>query len=381
MIDFRYHLVSLVAVFLALAVGIALGAGPLREGVADTLESQVQELREERTALREELTASQRHEQAKEALIGDLTPSLTTGRLLDVRVATVLLPGAPSGLAETTADSLEQAGAVVVSRATVPDWGEEDLMVTWQEALEELRVPADGEEAVTPERLLAEVLSGTDAPGDTTGWARDEERLVELGLLEVDRDQTTGAPGLSWQVPDAVVVISGGVTAAEVQGDPEEAPALRRRLDLVAALGEVPAPALVVAAGTEGVAAPAADLTDPLVSAVRDSRAVRRSVSTVDNGEGTSGQLALVLALTHQMMGEIGHYGLGTGADAYAPDVPPGLVPAESTPVTGPSTDPQDQDQDPVDPTGGDDPADPTAGDDPAAGDDDATVTTEAPAP
>lgn len=381
MIDFRYHLVSLVAVFLALAVGIALGAGPLREGVADTLESQVQELREERTALREELTASQRHEQAKEALIGDLTPSLTTGRLLDVRVATVLLPGAPSGLAETTADSLEQAGAVVVSRATVPDWGEEDLMVTWQEALEELRVPADGEEAVTPERLLAEVLSGTDAPGDTTGWARDEERLVELGLLEVDRDQTTAAPGLSWQVPDAVVVISGGVTAAEVQGDPEEAPALRRRLDLVAALGEVPAPALVVAAGTEGVAAPAADLTDPLVSAVRDSRAVRRSVSTVDNGEGTSGQLALVLALTHQMMGEIGHYGLGTGADAYAPDVPPGLVPAESTPVTGPSTDPQDQDQDPVDPTGGDDPADPTAGDDPAAGDDDATVTTEAPAP
>lgn len=381
MIDFRYHLVSLVAVFLALAVGIALGAGPLREGVADTLESQVQELREERTALREELTASQRHEQAKEALIGDLTPSLTTGRLLDVRVATVLLPGAPSGLAETTADSLEQAGAVVVSRATVPDWGEEDLMVTWQEALEELRAPADGEEAVTPERLLAEVLSGTDAPGDTTGWARDEERLVELGLLEVDRDQTTAAPGLSWQVPDAVVVISGGVTAAEVQGDPEEAPALRRRLDLVAALGEVPAPALVVAAGTEGVAAPAADLTDPLVSAVRDSRAVRRSVSTVDNGEGTSGQLALVLALTHQMMGEIGHYGLGTGADAYAPDVPPGLVPAESTPVTGPSTDPQDQDQDPVDPTGGDDPADPTAGDDPAAGDDDATVTTEAPAP
>lgn len=166
-----------------------------------------------------------------------------------------------------------------------------------------------------------------------------------------------------------------------MQGDPEEAPALRRRLDLVAALGEVPAPALVVAAGTEGVAAPAADLTDPLVSAVRDSRAVRRSVSTVDNGEGTSGQLALVLALTHQMMGEIGHYGLGTGADAYAPDVPPGLVPAESTPVTGPSTDPQDQDQDPVDPTGGDDPADPTAGDDPAAGDDDATVTTEAPAP
>ncbi|MDU2059289.1 MAG: copper transporter, partial [Dermabacter sp.] len=37
MIDFRYHLVSLVAVFLALAIGIVLGAGPLRDGVGQTL--------------------------------------------------------------------------------------------------------------------------------------------------------------------------------------------------------------------------------------------------------------------------------------------------------------------------------------------------------
>ena len=46
MIDFRYHLVSLVAVFIALAVGIALGAGPLREGISSTLESEVAQLRE-----------------------------------------------------------------------------------------------------------------------------------------------------------------------------------------------------------------------------------------------------------------------------------------------------------------------------------------------
>ena len=37
MIDFRYHLVSLVSVFLALAVGIVLGAGPLKEPIATGL--------------------------------------------------------------------------------------------------------------------------------------------------------------------------------------------------------------------------------------------------------------------------------------------------------------------------------------------------------
>ena len=51
MIDFRYHLVSLVAVFLALAVGIVLGAGPLKEPIGATLTQRVQQLRNDRDAL------------------------------------------------------------------------------------------------------------------------------------------------------------------------------------------------------------------------------------------------------------------------------------------------------------------------------------------
>ena len=35
-IDFRYHLVSIVSIFLALAVGIVLGAGPLKEDLGNT---------------------------------------------------------------------------------------------------------------------------------------------------------------------------------------------------------------------------------------------------------------------------------------------------------------------------------------------------------
>ena len=55
MIDFRYHIVSLISVFLALAVGIALGAGPLKETIGDTLTGQVEQLRGEKDALRAEL--------------------------------------------------------------------------------------------------------------------------------------------------------------------------------------------------------------------------------------------------------------------------------------------------------------------------------------
>lgn len=45
MVDFRYHLVSLVSVFLALALGIILGAGPLQNSIGDTLSGQVETLR------------------------------------------------------------------------------------------------------------------------------------------------------------------------------------------------------------------------------------------------------------------------------------------------------------------------------------------------
>ena len=39
MIDFRYHVVSIVAIFLALTVGLVIGASILSKGVADSLKS------------------------------------------------------------------------------------------------------------------------------------------------------------------------------------------------------------------------------------------------------------------------------------------------------------------------------------------------------
>ena len=58
MIDFRYHLVSIVSIFMALAVGIVLGAGPLKGQIGDTLSAEVTALRDDRAALRTELEAA-----------------------------------------------------------------------------------------------------------------------------------------------------------------------------------------------------------------------------------------------------------------------------------------------------------------------------------
>ncbi|HBO53687.1 MAG TPA: copper transporter, partial [Janibacter terrae] len=52
MIDFRYHLVSLAAVLIALSIGIVLGAGPLNDNIGSTLSGEVTKLRQEKEALR-----------------------------------------------------------------------------------------------------------------------------------------------------------------------------------------------------------------------------------------------------------------------------------------------------------------------------------------
>ena len=57
MISFRYHIVSIVSVFLALAVGVALGGGPLKGEVDNTLVDQVKTDRAAKAALEAQITA------------------------------------------------------------------------------------------------------------------------------------------------------------------------------------------------------------------------------------------------------------------------------------------------------------------------------------
>ena len=71
MIDFRYHLVSIVSIFLALAVGIVLGAGPLKEDIGNTLTQQTSVLRAEKSELRTELDAEKRGTAARDTFAAD----------------------------------------------------------------------------------------------------------------------------------------------------------------------------------------------------------------------------------------------------------------------------------------------------------------------
>ena len=80
-IDFRYHLVSIVSIFLALAVGIVLGAGPLKEDLGNTLTSEVKNLRQDKAALRGQLDQAERGTKARDEFTTASNRSLLAGAL------------------------------------------------------------------------------------------------------------------------------------------------------------------------------------------------------------------------------------------------------------------------------------------------------------
>lgn len=121
MVDFRYHLVSLVSVFLALAVGIILGAGPLQGSIGNTLSGQIETLRESRDGLRDDLAASEDQLAGSDGALDIAAGDLLPGTLKDRNVAIVALPDANGDAVQEMTESLEQAGATVSGQVTLTD--------------------------------------------------------------------------------------------------------------------------------------------------------------------------------------------------------------------------------------------------------------------
>ncbi|MGZ4651438.1 MAG: copper transporter, partial [Kineosporiaceae bacterium] len=121
MIDFRYHLVSLVSVFLALAVGIVLGAGPLKGTISDTLSSQVEQLRKDKADLHTQLETAQTASDNRDAFTTAVMPALVAQQLGGTSVVLITVPGADTDAVKPLTQALQDSGATVTGRVDVKD--------------------------------------------------------------------------------------------------------------------------------------------------------------------------------------------------------------------------------------------------------------------
>jgi len=189
MIDFRYHLVSLIAVFLALALGILLGAGPLNQPLGDQLTGQVEELREDRDRLRTELEVSEVERENRDQFLDEVAPATLGSRLEGRSVAVVVLPAANEDDVADVRLRLEQAGATVTGQVQVTEAWTDPATATFRSSFAGQILgyldpaPADGADAGV---ILGTALGQALTRGDVGPRADQEPGLgvVGQGLVE-----------------------------------------------------------------------------------------------------------------------------------------------------------------------------------------------------
>jgi hypothetical protein len=116
----RYHAISLVAVFLALGIGVVLGVAVGEEGIVSSaskdleksLRGDLNEARSRNTELRRDL--SERRAFEREAY-----PALVGGLLPEWRIGIVAMNRLPSGYVSEVRDAVEPAGASIESVSVV----------------------------------------------------------------------------------------------------------------------------------------------------------------------------------------------------------------------------------------------------------------------
>jgi hypothetical protein len=330
-IDFRYHLVSLISVFLALAVGIILGAGPLQDEIGDQLMDQVEALRTERNTLREERDQAQGEVDEQMRFLQSVGPQLVAGSLDDTRVAVVDLDDVAGDVEQGVIDQLESAGATVVANAVLTEsWTMEDeasfretVATGLRDQLGELPEGAGPDEVLATALALALTEDAGHEPAIRSERAAElEELLVRSSLIDLDGEQTEPA--------DAVLLLSGATAAVPVEGGeevsaptPEEA-----ELGILATL----AATVQERTGSSVVAGPTTTGGD-LVSTIRGNDDLAAEVSTVSGVEKLTGRIVVPLALAASSAGEVGQYGFEEGATVLP------LAVEETSPEPGTTSD------------------------------------------
>ena len=294
----RHLTLSVVAAVLALALGLALGAGPVvgrtdasRGAREDRLAAQAARLQDRVAALEDRARTDSR-------VVAALAGPLTGGRLEGHSVLLVRTPGARDNDVRRTRAALLGAGASLTGELTVTaTYLDPDQATAPLEDLALRLVPpnvefAPGSTAI--ERVgtvLARATVGAEPPADPDqDGAEVIAGLEELGAVHLD-----GRPG---QLAELAVVVTGAREKASAE------PAL---IALVAALDAGGAGALVAGPG----------LAPPAVGWARAGNP--GGASSVDSTDTPAGQVALVLALVEQLAGGKGGYGAGTGATSVLP--------------------------------------------------------------
>ena len=350
MIDFRYHVVSIVAIFLALTVGLVIGASILSKGVADSLRNDLAQRNDQIKSQQHQINELKTQQDQQNKYITDTANQLVSGRLSGLCVALVEIAGADAdAYAGVHEMAQKQSGATICSEtminASLTAGGEQQSLTT----LVQEHTPTGQKLGGTLEQqaveLIGEALMTYQTPGataETTHPTSTASPAVGAGTTAtptIGAGSTATASGGTMTAGEALGTLkdlqsAGFITILTLPSAGEQASLAYVQAPTTANSDAENQTYITLAetlrkggAGTVvGGSGDSADKGGLVYAIIADSTATRE-ISTVDDTDTTTGQVASVFCLAAESQGSgnaAGHYGTGANNDGPVPPIATG---------------------------------------------------------
>jgi hypothetical protein len=307
MIDFRFFLISIVAVFLALGIGIVMGSAVLGGPILEGLENRAEVVLERNDALRDTIADLEQDQERLQEFEDTVEPGLVDGELAGQEIVILQAEGTDGELVDSIENLVEESDGRVATRIVLHNKFALASGSDVQELADVLNLPRSGAADLRAAagtqmgtRMGASAMERTTDPKG--GFARVDaldmlEALEDAGFISVERVEDQ--PIIP---PEALFIVAAGAAGDPPYDVGELVVPLAGRLDV---------------RGTQAVVTEPSDGTWGVVAAVRDDPAVSDQVSTIDHGETVAGRVAIALSLPGERL--VGHWGTDDGAEAIVP--------------------------------------------------------------
>jgi hypothetical protein len=308
MINFRFHIASLIAIFLALALGVVMGSTVIDRAIVDGLRSRINTVEDNVDRERARNNDLQDQLDRLNVFTAQSASYAVRNELADQPVAIVAERGVDEDTVSAQAELLRDAGGVVPGVL----WLENGWNLQDTKSADALRTALgsttqkNGALRAEGIQALAQRLAGGGAvPGEPDVI----DSLAKAGLVTLEGVGDGDVSASSFPIAGSRALLLGGPASTITARN--TTPSLASALvgaSTRTAVGEIDGD----------------DVTDRgrWLAPIRDDDQLRATVSTIDDVDQIEGRVATTLALAALGRGVVGSYGSGSGADSSVPSLP-----------------------------------------------------------
>ena len=313
MVDFRYHIVSLVSVFLALSVGIILGAGPLQNSIGQALSGEVSNLRETNADLKVEADELRTRAEQQDQAFDALAPRLLEGSLKGRTIAIVRLPQVADETYDSVVDKIGMAGGSLGTVVAVNDVWTNSAQTAFRSAFaDQLKsYVAEASDATETNAQLNGALNQLVRQGD-----EEANNSTVFELMTGADTPLLAAVGELGTRADAVIILSPDVVEAEPsESKPVDADQVAQADYNVRTYADL---ANYLATKGPTVVLGAENSEHDVLTVMRNADS---AASTVDSITTVAAHINAVIATAQAINGNTVNLGVGDGADAVVGEI------------------------------------------------------------